>query len=153
MYKLLGDDGNEYGPVSSEQVKKWIRENRLEKTSPVYPKGAGDWIFLGSLPEFAAEFDAVAAGKSSKTPSKLDQNPKARTAFYFGIFSVIPVLGAVLGFIGLVAGLRGLVFYWKNPAAGGKVQAWAGIVLGGLFGLGYSVLIFLAVRAHEHGTY
>ena len=30
MYKILGDDGQEYGPVSIEQVRQWIKENRLD---------------------------------------------------------------------------------------------------------------------------
>lgn len=156
MYKILGDDGQEYGPVPIAQVKKWIKENRLEKTTPVFPKGAADWVFIGSLPEFAAAFEPGARDKPEKNPAASSQNPKARTAFYFGIFSVIPILGAPLGLIGLVLGLRGLVFYWKNPAAGGKVQAWAGISLGGIFGLGYSaliVLVVLAAMAHKHATH
>ncbi len=56
MYKILGSDGNEYGLVSAEQVKKWIMENRVEKKTPVMPEGGMDWVFLCSLPEFAAAF-------------------------------------------------------------------------------------------------
>src|SRR5258706_5122135 len=154
MYKILGDDGQEYGPVSVEQVRQWIKEGRLEKPPPVYPKGAGDWVFLDSLPEFAAAFEPGARDK--KPPAAPCQNPRARTAFYFGIFSIIPILGAPLGLIGLIAGLRGLAFYRQNPAAGGKAQSWIGIVLGGLFGLGHTVLIILAIlaaMAHKHAAH
>jgi len=56
MYKVLGNDGNEYGPVSAEQVRQWIAENRVEKKTPVFPEGGKDWVFLESLPEFAAAF-------------------------------------------------------------------------------------------------
>ncbi len=55
-YKILGSDGQEYEPVSAEQVKKWIAENRVEKKTPVFPDGARDWVFLESLPEFASAF-------------------------------------------------------------------------------------------------
>ena len=58
MYVVLGSDGNEYGPVSAGQVKKWIAENRVEKKTPTRPEGAPDWIFLESLLEFAAAFGA-----------------------------------------------------------------------------------------------
>ena len=53
MYKILGSDGSEYGPVSAEKIKQWIREDRVEQKTPVMPDGAEDWVFLGSLPEFA----------------------------------------------------------------------------------------------------
>ncbi|HEY2328362.1 MAG TPA: hypothetical protein VGI63_00940 [Verrucomicrobiae bacterium] len=59
-YKVMGDDGNEYGPVYAEQIVAWIAEERLEKKSPVKPPGAKDWVFLGSLPEFAESFDKAA---------------------------------------------------------------------------------------------
>jgi hypothetical protein len=33
MYKILGIDNKEYGPVSAEQVRTWIAEGRLIRTS------------------------------------------------------------------------------------------------------------------------
>ena len=56
MYKILGSDGNEYGPLSAEKIKQWILEGRLEKKTPILPDGAEDWVFLSSLPEFEAAF-------------------------------------------------------------------------------------------------
>lgn len=55
-YKVMGEDGHEYGPVSAEQICKWISEQRLERKSPVKPPDSPDWVFLESLPEFAAVF-------------------------------------------------------------------------------------------------
>ena len=40
MYKILGSDGHEYGPLSAEKIKKWIAEERVEKKTPVLPDGA-----------------------------------------------------------------------------------------------------------------
>jgi len=56
MYKILGSDGHEYGPLSTEKIKQWIAEERVEKKTPVLPDGAADWVFLSSLPEFAEAF-------------------------------------------------------------------------------------------------
>ena len=56
MYKILGSDGNEYGPISAEKIRQWILEGRLEKKTPVLPDGAEDWVFLSSLPEFEQAF-------------------------------------------------------------------------------------------------
>ncbi|MGD0348936.1 MAG: GYF domain-containing protein [Verrucomicrobiota bacterium] len=177
MYKVLGTDGNEYGPVSAEQVKQWIAENRVEKKTPVIPEGEMDWVFLGSLPEFAAAFAPppsaapqpsvaphppafVGASKSADRPTKDRQgdpreNSRAWTAYCLGVVSVVPPMGAFLGIPALVMGIAGLRFQRRNPEAGGRFQAWMGIVLGVLFGLGYlllGVLVIVDWIAHGHLT-
>ena len=165
-YKILGSDGNEYGPVSAEQVKKWIAENRVEKKTPVIPEGEADWVFLGSLPEFAAAFapppsvpppipPSAKASKSAVGFNKVIpyKNARALVAYYLGVVSVVPPLGALLGIPALVLGVSGLHFHRRNPEAGGSVHAWIGIVLGGLFGFGYLALIALVVISgvvHRH---
>ena len=55
-YKVMGEDGQEYGPVSDDQIRKWIAEARLELKSPVKPADSRDWVFLETLPEFADAF-------------------------------------------------------------------------------------------------
>jgi hypothetical protein len=55
-YKVMGEDGQEYGPVSADQIHKWIAEERLERKTPVKPADSRDWVFLESLPEFSAAF-------------------------------------------------------------------------------------------------
>ena len=59
-YTVMGEDGHEYGPVYAEQIAAWIAEERLEKKTPVKPPQAKDWVFLGSLPEFAGAFEKAA---------------------------------------------------------------------------------------------
>ena len=29
MYKIIGTDGRPYGPVSAEEIRRWIAENRV----------------------------------------------------------------------------------------------------------------------------
>ena len=55
-YQVMGGDGREYGPVAADQIRQWIQEERLEQTTPVKRTDAKDWMFLGSLPEFAPAF-------------------------------------------------------------------------------------------------
>ncbi len=64
MYKILGVDGHEYGPVSDAQLKRWIVEGRANAKTKVQPEGSVEWILLGTLPEFA---DAL-AGSSPPPP-------------------------------------------------------------------------------------
>lgn len=64
MYKILGADGKEYGPVSAERVRQWIAEGRANAQTKVQPEGAADWQTLGSLAEFADAFAPNAAAQS-----------------------------------------------------------------------------------------
>jgi len=56
MYKIIGIDGQQYGPVSANQIRQWIAEGRIEHQTPVFVDGAKDWNFTGLLPEFASLF-------------------------------------------------------------------------------------------------
>ena len=94
MYKILGSDGSEYGPLSAEKIKQWILEGRVEKKTPVLPDSAEDWIFLSSLPEFEAAF---------ASPQKLEtavpvKNRRWRTAVYL-VLLLLAVTGVVVIFI------------------------------------------------------
>jgi hypothetical protein len=90
MYKILGSDGNEYGTVSAEKIKQWIRENRVEQKTPVMPDGAEDWVFLGSLPEFAEAF-ASQQKLGVVVPVK---NRRGRTAVYL-VLLLLAVTAAI----------------------------------------------------------
>jgi hypothetical protein len=60
MYKIIGADRREYGPVSAERIKQWILEGRANAQSKVQPDG-GDWQPLGAIVEFSDELKAQAA--------------------------------------------------------------------------------------------
>jgi len=53
MFKILGADGKEYGPVSAAQIVQWIREGRANHETMVQRQGEFDWKPLAQLPEFA----------------------------------------------------------------------------------------------------
>ncbi len=59
MYKIIGTDGRQYGPVNAEQIRRWLAENRVHAQTLVQTDGAQDWKPLSSLPEFTAELTAV----------------------------------------------------------------------------------------------
>src|SRR5262245_40150989 len=58
------------------------------------------------------------------------RNWAALTAYYCGIFGLIPVLGFVLGPLAFIFGIMGFVAARKNPEAHGTGHAIAGIILG-----------------------
>ena len=56
MFKILGADGREYGPVDVGQLHEWIRQGRAGGQTQAQPVGATQWTPLSSLPEFAEHF-------------------------------------------------------------------------------------------------
>src|SRR6266567_8212465 len=64
MYKIIGGDQKEYGPVTADELRRWIAEGRLNGQSLVRAEGEGDWQPLASFPEFADALQAQAGGPS-----------------------------------------------------------------------------------------
>ena len=57
-------------------------------------------------------------------------NPAALTAYYAGIFSLVPFLGLLLGPLALVLGVKGLKAAPAVPGQVGRVHARIGLILG-----------------------
>ncbi|MEY2428205.1 MAG: hypothetical protein QOJ40_1090 [Verrucomicrobiota bacterium] len=53
MYKIIGGDRKEYGPVSAEELRRWIAEGRLSGQSLIQAEGSNEWKPLASFAEFA----------------------------------------------------------------------------------------------------
>jgi|SRR5207302_1003724 len=53
MYKIIGGDGKEYGPVDLAQMQRWLRENRINGATMVQAAEGGEWKPVSSFPEFA----------------------------------------------------------------------------------------------------
>lgn len=67
MYKILGGDRKEYGPVEADELRRWIAEGRLNAQSMVFADGDTQWRALGTFPEFA-EALGMQAGTLGYTP-------------------------------------------------------------------------------------
>ncbi len=55
MYKIIGADGQQYGPVTAEQLRLWIAEGRLNARSLIQAEGATEWKPLSACPEFVGD--------------------------------------------------------------------------------------------------
>lgn len=51
MYRIIGADGKEYGPVPLEQVRQWIADGRVMAQTLVQADGTGLWKPLAQCPE------------------------------------------------------------------------------------------------------
>jgi hypothetical protein len=148
MYKIIGSDGREYGPVAAGQLRQWIAEGRANAQTPTLAPGATEWKPLGALPEIAGNFappipptirpplpGASTAGQMPKT------NSFATAGLIFGILSVTCCCGCPFNILGLVFSLIGLSQINRHPelyegrgvAIAGLILSAASLVLG--FGL------------------
>lgn len=53
MYRIIGGDRKEYGPVSAEQLRRWLSEGRLNLQSMARAEDGGEWKPLAAFPELA----------------------------------------------------------------------------------------------------
>jgi len=53
MYKIIGGDQKEYGPVSFAEMCQWILEGRANGQTRAKGEGDADWRPLAAFPEFA----------------------------------------------------------------------------------------------------
>lgn len=53
MYKIIGADGKEYGPVSLAQLQQWIAEGRANHQSKVRREDETEWKTVAELSELS----------------------------------------------------------------------------------------------------
>jgi hypothetical protein len=68
MYKIIGADQKEYGPITAEQLRQWIAEGRANAQTMIQAEGQTDWRPLSSFPEFAAILPAAGAAPAYGRP-------------------------------------------------------------------------------------
>jgi hypothetical protein len=141
MYKIIGADGKAYGPVSSEQIRQWIKESRVNGQTQVQAEGAEEWRPLSSYAEFADAFSgpsmasapSVAAFESS---GGRDAALKAVNGPAIGL-KVTAIIGLILVAIGLVMNILSLagVQIARPPAEGDPQFMRMFNTMGGAFGI------------------
>ncbi len=52
MYKVIGADGQQYGPISANQLRQWVAEGRAVPQTLAQVEGSAEWKPLASFPEF-----------------------------------------------------------------------------------------------------
>ncbi len=98
MYKIVGKDGQQYGPVTAEQLRTWIAENRANAQTLAQAEGTQEWKPLGSFPEFALDLKPPTVSATvppSITPPPSVQVPRASNKIPAG------VCGILLGSLGI----------------------------------------------------
>jgi TM2 domain-containing membrane protein YozV len=89
MFNIVGADGKQYGPVSGEQIRQWIREGRANGTSQVQPVGATEWKSLSTLPEFADAFGGGTGAPPTLSPPPANVSSRASNKVAAGICGIL----------------------------------------------------------------
>jgi hypothetical protein len=134
MYKIIGADQKEYGPISTEQLRLWISEGRVNAQTRVKPADAAEWRTMADLPEFAAILPRPApplpmSGRGISVPSSGGNSQMAIWALITGIMSVLCCC-QILAPVSIVLGAVALSQLKQHPEMRGQGFAIAGIVLG-----------------------
>jgi len=110
MYRILGGDGKEYGPVTAETLRQWVDEGRANRNTQIRPEGAEQWQSLASVPEFAPLFAAPAIGMNAAVGGlpiqPLQTSGMAITSLVLGVTGflcplITAVPGLILGFVAM----------------------------------------------------
>ncbi|MDB6020506.1 MAG: domain containing protein [Pedosphaera sp.] len=146
MYRIIGADQKEYGPVSADELRNWIREGRANAQSRVQTEGSAEWRPLAAFPEFATDLAAAhppSPPAFSATPPPHKTNGMAIAGLVCSLLAY-PCCGiGLFSLLGLIFSGTGLAQINRNPSQGGKNLAIAGIILS-LLALLLSMLVWLA---------
>jgi hypothetical protein len=157
MYKIIGVDQREYGPISADQIRQWIREGRANASTLCQPDGTTGWRPLASFPEFGF---AAPPPVAPPVYSSSSTNGNAIAGLIFGILAMTcPCGGVLVGALGIIFSCLALSQLNHTHVQKGRGMALAGLVLsiiGLLFWLGFGALgIFTRHGAHylRHWNY
>jgi hypothetical protein len=138
MYKILGSDGKEYGPVSAQTLQDWIKQRRVTAQTQVQVEGGSSWTMMGTLPEFASLLAAPPAAAplpDAPVPGGTPRTSRmAITSLVLGILSYLTcgVTFLVSTPLGLILGLIAMSKIRKSQGQlGGRGLALAGVIVSG----------------------
>ena len=113
MFKIIGADGKEYGPISAEVLQKWIAEGRANAQSKVRYENSAEWRTVAEFPELVAVMPGVIV-----PPLPASSAAGAGTAATQVAGPAIGlIITAVLGFLASIAGTL-----WNLLAAGASLH-------------------------------
>jgi len=138
MYRIIGKDGQQYGPVTAEQLRAWIAENRANAQTLANAEGATEWRPLSSFAEFAPDLKpgpAPTAAPPTLTTLPSASNPRASNKVPAGICGILlgwlGIHKFILGYTG--PGLIMLLVTVLTCGIGGWVMGLIGLIEGILY--------------------
>ncbi len=107
QYKIIGGDGKEYGPVSADELRRWMTEGRVNGQTQVQPEGAADWQPLGNIAEFAVAGGPPLAGSLAPGMKQVPTFVKVFSILNM-VFGGLGLLCAPINFVSIPMAMRTL---------------------------------------------
>ena len=170
MYKIIGANQVEYGPVTAAQLRQWIAEGRVNAQTLAQAQGETTWKPISTFPEFAANF---VSGPAAPPPllggqmPALGSRPRALEsvngpAIGLIITAVLNFFGGLMGILWSLVGVNAM--NWQSFNFPGQNQEMVRMLQtsGGVAGAGFhfiqlaaAALIFYAAlkmkKLENHG--
>ena len=111
MYKIIGADGREYGPITADQLREWIAEGRADAQTRAWAEGASQWKPLTEYLEFAAALGRTPPLWPATAPISTTPTPRTNSLAFTGmIMGVLAVTCGMCCCYGMPFNLLGIVF-------------------------------------------
>jgi hypothetical protein len=157
MYTIIGGDGKEYGPVSDEELRKWIAEGRLNAQSLAKAESDAEFRPLATFPEFADIFAPQTPPPGAPSPLQTNVGDREEAlrlvkgpAIALKITAIVGLVMVVLGFVINICALLGVSIipqqqlpdpqlqkFFNSFGGGlGLVEDVIGVVIGGIILVG-----------------
>ena len=111
MYKIIGADGREYGPITADQLREWIAEGRANAQTRALAEGATQWKPLTEYLEFAPLLARMPPPWPAPRPISIAPTPRTNSMALAGL--VMGILSITCGMCccyGLPFNLLGIIF-------------------------------------------
>ena len=137
MYKILGTDNKEYGPVSADQLRQWILEGRANRNTLAQPEGGTSWKPLSLFPEFSATLGSAPPALQAPRPVPVASNGTNGLAVASLVSGVLSLPGLLCccpytpltATLGIVFGIIALAQLKGQTPHSSRSMAWTGIAL------------------------
>ncbi len=153
MFTIIGGDGKEYGPVSTEQVRGWIGAGRANLDTKARAIGSEEWRRLGEFAEFSSGEEAppvMAAAPSASFAAGAESFASPELATHGQRFAGALIDGILTGFCWLPAGLAFWTKFSDSIRAGDQPNP--AMVMEAMQGVFFKALPFLLVLVLVQGT-
>lgn len=156
-YIIIGDNGEEYGPTTEEEVRHWITDRRVDAHTLIRLEESAEWKRASEWPEFAPALSVFLLSAQSNpaqprnTPVYAPRtNPLAIIGLVLGVFSLFTwCCCPILPIPAVACSVIALIQIYGNPRQyGGKGAAITGILLS-LISVGLYVFIQLSSASFD----
>jgi uncharacterized protein len=140
MYKIIGKDGQEYGPANADEMRRWLAENRSNAQTLVQAEGSPDWKPLSAFAEFAADLHTPSPMTPGQPPEASPALPASESLAR--TWNMLCHLSALAGYIIPFGNILGPLLVWQI-----KKDEIPSVIEHGKASLNFQLTVLIAVLA------